>query len=118
MPTKFESKSENFVNEKPPIKDETHTKSVLAFNFKIEDLFFHSTHGCDPQKNDSNPSVYESEDLDPAKKICMNGLVYGFPFFRSGGDKRPRTYSKRPLTPGPLILPAEEVTSPPNPPFP
>jgi hypothetical protein len=36
-----------------------------------------------------------------------------FPFFRSGGDRRPRTYSKRPLSPGPLILPAEEVTSPP-----
>ncbi len=56
----------------------------------------------------SKPSVFESVDLVPPEKICI-GWCTVFPVFRCGGDKRPRTYSKRPLTPGPLILPAEEV---------
>ncbi len=54
----------------------------------------------------------------PTDSLEGGPQVYGFPTFRSGGDRRPRTYSKRPLTPGPLILPAEEVTTPPPPPNP
>ncbi len=49
--------------------------------------------------------------IRPKKFVWMDCCTV-FPLFRSGGDKRPRTYSKRPLTPGPLILPAEEVTTP------